>query len=99
MVSKDVRKQYKVTIGIECHVQFKTKSKLFSGADNDARDASPNTLVNHIDFGLPGALPVLNREAVRLACRAAFALVVSPRNSVSLTGNIIFIQIYRWGIR
>jgi len=73
------RGDYKVTIGIECHVQFKTKTKLFSGADNDAREAAPNTLVNHIDFGLPGALPVLNREAVRLACRAAFALGVAPQ--------------------
>lgn len=70
---------YTVTIGIECHVQFKTKSKLFSGADNDAREVAPNTLVNHIDFGLPGALPVLNREAVRLACRAAFALGSEPQ--------------------
>ncbi len=78
-VSEAVRKQYTVTIGIECHVQFKTKSKLFSGADNDAREAAPNTLVNHIDFGLPGSLPVLNREAVRLACRAAFALNSEPQ--------------------
>ncbi|HEY4160865.1 MAG TPA: Asp-tRNA(Asn)/Glu-tRNA(Gln) amidotransferase subunit GatB [Candidatus Saccharimonadales bacterium] len=79
MISEDVRKQYMVTIGIECHVQFKTKTKLFSGADNDAREAAPNTLVNHIDFGLPGSLPVLNREAVRLACRAAFALGSEPQ--------------------
>lgn len=79
MIAEDVRKQYRVTIGIECHVQFKTKTKLFSGADNDAREAAPNTLVNHIDFGLPGALPVLNREAVRLACKAAFALGTVPQ--------------------
>ncbi len=79
MISQDVRERYKVTIGIECHVQFKTKTKLFSGADNDAREAAPNTLVNHIDFGLPGALPVLNEEAVRLACRAAFALGTEPQ--------------------
>jgi aspartyl-tRNA(Asn)/glutamyl-tRNA(Gln) amidotransferase subunit B len=79
MVSEDIRAQYKVTIGIECHVQFKTRTKLFSGADNDAREAAPNTLVNHIDFGLPGALPVLNKEAVRLACRAAYALGTEPQ--------------------
>jgi aspartyl-tRNA(Asn)/glutamyl-tRNA(Gln) amidotransferase subunit B len=70
---------YTTTIGIECHVQLKTKTKLFSGADNDAREAPANTLVNHIDFGLPGALPVLNSEAVRLACRAAFALGTAPQ--------------------
>lgn len=79
MVSAEVRKLYTVTIGIECHVQFKTASKLFSGADNDARHAEPNTLVNHIDFGLPGGLPVLNEQAVRLACRAAFALNSVPQ--------------------
>lgn len=80
MITEDIRKQYQVTIGIECHVQLKTRTKLFSGADNDAREAAPNTLVNHIDFGLPGALPVLNREAVRLACRAAFALGTTPQH-------------------
>lgn len=79
MISEEIRKQYTVTIGIECHVQFKTKTKLFSGADNDAREAAPNTLVNHIDFGLPGGLPVLNKEAVRLACKAAFALGSEPQ--------------------
>ncbi|HSX06899.1 MAG TPA: Asp-tRNA(Asn)/Glu-tRNA(Gln) amidotransferase subunit GatB [Candidatus Saccharimonadia bacterium] len=79
MISDDARRAYTVTIGIECHVQFKTKTKLFSGADNDAREAAPNTLVNHIDFGLPGALPVLNEEAVHLACRAAFALNSEPQ--------------------
>ncbi len=79
MVSAETRKLYTVTIGIECHVQFKTKTKLFSGANNDAREAAPNTLVNHIDFGLPGGLPVLNEEAVRLACRAAFALGSVPQ--------------------
>lgn len=80
MISPEVRAKYKVTIGIECHVQFKTQSKLFSGAGNDAREAAPNTLVNHIDFGLPGALPVLNEEAINLACRAAFALGTEPQH-------------------
>jgi aspartyl-tRNA(Asn)/glutamyl-tRNA(Gln) amidotransferase subunit B len=79
MTQEEIRKSYTVTIGIECHVQFKTRTKLFSGADNDAREAAPNTLVNHIDFGLPGALPVLNREAVRLAVKAAFALGSEPQ--------------------
>ena len=79
MIDQKTRDQYKVTIGIECHVQLKTISKLFSGADNDAREAAPNTLVNHIDFGLPGALPVLNGEAVRLASKAAFALGTTPQ--------------------
>ena len=62
------------TIGIECHVQLKTKTKLFSGADNDARESEPNTKVSPICFGLPGTLPVLNREAIDLAIRAGIAL-------------------------
>lgn len=65
---------YEMTIGIECHVQLATKTKLFSSADNDARGAEPNTKVHPIDFGLPGMLPVLNREAVNLAIKAGKAL-------------------------
>lgn len=68
------RQKYIPTIGIECHVQLKTKTKLFSGANNDARDAEPNTMVSPICFGLPGTLPVLNREAVTLAVKAGLAL-------------------------
>ncbi|MEO7624604.1 MAG: Asp-tRNA(Asn)/Glu-tRNA(Gln) amidotransferase subunit GatB [Candidatus Saccharimonadales bacterium] len=78
MITDETRAQYTATIGIECHVQLKTKTKLFSAVGNDAREAPPNTLVSHIDFGLPGALPVLNREAVHLAVRAAFALGTEP---------------------
>ena len=70
--------KYLPTIGIECHVQLKTKTKLFSGAGNDARNAAPNTLVNHIDFGLPGALPVFNSAALKLAVKAAVALKTEP---------------------
>ena len=58
---------YHTTIGIECHVQLKTKTKLFAGVDNDARFAEPNTLISHIWLGMPGALPVLNRSAVDLS--------------------------------
>ena len=66
--------QYEMTIGIECHVQLKTKTKLFSRANNDARGQAPNTTINHIDWALPGMLPVLNKQAVVLATRAAKAL-------------------------
>jgi len=74
MVTDEQLAKYEMTIGIECHVQLATATKLFSGADNDARDQSPNSVVNPIDFGLPGMLPVLNREAVNLAIRAGKAL-------------------------
>ncbi len=66
--------QWQMTIGIECHVQLATESKLFSPADNDARDREPNSVVHPIDYGLPGMLPVLNKEAVTLTVRAAKAL-------------------------
>lgn len=66
--------KYTPTIGIECHVQLKTKTKLFAPVGNDAREAPPNTLISHICLGMPGALPVLNKEAVNLAIKAAKAL-------------------------
>jgi aspartyl-tRNA(Asn)/glutamyl-tRNA(Gln) amidotransferase subunit B len=65
---------YVPTIGIECHVQLKTKTKLFAPVDNDARNKAPNTTVSEICFGLPGTLPVLNKEAITLAIRAGLAL-------------------------
>lgn len=74
MISPEILDKYEMTIGIECHVQLATTSKLFSGADNDARDKDPNSAINPIDFGLPGMLPVLNRNAVRLAIKAGKAL-------------------------
>ncbi len=74
MASPETLDKYEMTIGIECHVQLATASKLFSGADNDARDKDPNTAISPIDFGLPGMLPVLNREAVTLAVKAGKAL-------------------------
>lgn len=74
MINASIFDQYEPTIGIECHVQLKTKTKLFSGADNDAREAAPNTTVSPLCFGLPGTLPVLNKEAVNLAIRAGVAL-------------------------
>jgi aspartyl-tRNA(Asn)/glutamyl-tRNA(Gln) amidotransferase subunit B len=78
-LSEELKKQYTPTIGIECHVQLKTKTKLFSAVGNDAREAKPNTLISHIDVGMPGALPVLNEAAIELASRAAFALNTKPQ--------------------
>lgn len=71
--------EYTATIGIECHVQLKTKTKLFSAVSNDSRSAAPNTLVSHVCLGMPGALPVLNKKAVELASRAAYALNSVPQ--------------------
>lgn len=71
---------WEMTIGIECHVQLATKTKLFSPADNDARDDAPNTKVHAIDFGLPGMLPILNRAALELAVKAGKALQAKVAN-------------------
>jgi aspartyl-tRNA(Asn)/glutamyl-tRNA(Gln) amidotransferase subunit B len=73
-VDENVLAKYEMTIGIESHVQLATVTKLFSPADNDARDKAPNTVVHPIDYGLPGMLPVLNRKAVDYAIKAAKAM-------------------------
>ncbi|MBR3257234.1 Asp-tRNA(Asn)/Glu-tRNA(Gln) amidotransferase subunit GatB [Candidatus Saccharibacteria bacterium] len=67
-------KKYQITIGIETHVQLKTKTKLFSEVDNDARGKEPNSCVSPVDYALPGMLPRLNEDAVKLAIRAGSAM-------------------------
>ena len=66
--------KYEITVGIECHVQLATKTKLFSEVDNDARGKEPNSCVSPVEYALPGMLPRLNREAVNMAVRAGLAL-------------------------
>ena len=83
IITEELRKKYVTTIGIECHVQLKTKTKLFAPVDNDARDAEPNTKVSVICLGMPGALPVLNQHAVELAIKAGKAL----NSKINLTSS------------
>ena len=66
--------KYFPTIGIECHVQLSTKTKLFSEVDNDARQKEPNSCVSPVDYALPGMLPRLNGEAINFAIRAGHAM-------------------------
>ena len=64
---------WETVIGLEVHVQLGTRTKMFCGCSTNFGDP-PNTNVCPVDLGLPGALPVPNAEAVRLAVRAALAL-------------------------
>lgn len=66
--------KYIPTIGIECHVQLATKTKLFSEVDNDAREKEPNSCVSPVDYALPGMLPRLNGEAIKFAILAGKAM-------------------------
>ncbi|MCR6702034.1 MAG: Asp-tRNA(Asn)/Glu-tRNA(Gln) amidotransferase subunit GatB [Dokdonella sp.] len=64
---------WQAVIGLEIHAQLATRSKLFSGA-SAAYGAEPNTQAAAIDVGLPGTLPVVNDEAVRLAVTLGLAI-------------------------
>ncbi len=64
---------WETVIGLEVHVQLKTRSKMFCACSTSFGDP-PNTNVCPVCLGLPGALPVINREAVRLGVVAALAL-------------------------
>jgi aspartyl-tRNA(Asn)/glutamyl-tRNA(Gln) amidotransferase subunit B len=65
--------EWESVIGLEIHAQLATKSKIFSGAST-AFGADPNTQACAVDLGLPGVLPVLNREAVTMAVRFGVAI-------------------------
>ena len=73
------RSDYTATIGIECHVQLKTKTKLFAAVRVAEFEDEPNTAISQICLGMPGALPVLNEAAVKMAARAAYALNTEPQ--------------------
>ncbi|UCD27269.1 MAG: Asp-tRNA(Asn)/Glu-tRNA(Gln) amidotransferase subunit GatB [Candidatus Bathyarchaeota archaeon] len=62
-------------IGLEIHAQLTSlKTKLFCGCSSNYRGHNPNTIVCPVCFGLPGALPVLNKKAVEFAVMSAIAL-------------------------
>ncbi len=64
---------YEMVVGLEVHAELATATKLFSASPNRFGD-DPNTNIDPVTLGLPGALPVLNRHAVELAMRIGLAL-------------------------
>ena len=64
---------WEIVIGLEVHAQLMTHSKIFSGAST-AYGAQPNTQACAVDVGLPGVLPVMNREAALMAARFGLAV-------------------------
>ena len=73
--------EWETVIGLEIHAQLATTSKIFSGAAT-AYGAAPNTQACAVDLGLPGVLPVLNKETVRMATKFGLAIgaTVAPRS-------------------
>jgi len=76
----------RLIIGMEIHVELATHTKMFSRSANVAHaahlDAPPNTLIDPVSVGLPGALPVPNRQAIELAIMVGLALrcAIAPRS-------------------
>jgi len=82
--------QWESVIGLEIHAQLATRSKIFSGAST-AFGAEPNTQACGVDLGLPGVLPVLNREAVVMAVRFGAAISAHiERRSVFARKNYFY---------
>ncbi len=80
-VAIETRSRYEAVIGLEVHVQLLTRSKIFCSCSTRFGDP-PNSNVCPVCLGLPGALPVLNRQAVTMAMKAAMALncAIHPRS-------------------
>ncbi len=70
---EELRKKYEVVIGLEVHAQLKTKSKIFA-CDSTEFGSEQNTHVSPITLGMPGVLPVLNKEVVNMGILTGLAL-------------------------
>lgn len=66
--------EYKPVIGLEVHIQLRTKSKMFSSSPNEPGVEQPNVNIDEVVTAQPGSLPVANPEAIRLAVKMGLAL-------------------------
>ena len=73
MVAQEIRDKYEVVIGLEVHAQLKTKTKIFA-PDETEFGAEPNSHISTITLGMPGVLPVLNKECVTMTILTGLAL-------------------------
>lgn len=80
---------YEMVVGLEVHVELATATKLFSASPNRFGD-EPNTNIDPVTLGLPGALPVLNRQAVELAMRLGLALNCRVQKSTFARKNYFY---------
>ena len=82
--------EWETVIGLEIHAQLATRSKIFSGSST-AYGATPNVQANLVDLGYPGVLPVLNREAARMAVRFGLAIGATiARRSIFARKNYFY---------
>lgn len=79
--------EYEAVIGLETHVRFKTKSKMWCSCPNEF-GSPPNTNVCPVCLGLPGSLPVANEEALRLTALAGYLLNCKAASCGGLTGKL-----------
>ena len=86
-------KQYETVIGLEVHIELATKTKIFCGCSTEFGGA-PNTHTCPVCTGMPGSLPVLNKQVVEYAMAIGLAT-----NCANLTVKIISIRITRRTIR
>ncbi len=80
---------YEMVVGLEVHVELATRTKLFSASPNRFGD-EPNTNIDPVTLGLPGALPVLNRQAVELAIRIGLSLNCTVQASTFARKNYFY---------
>lgn len=82
--------EWETVIGLEIHAQLATSSKIFSGAAT-AYGAEPNVQACAVDLGLPGVLPVINKEVIRMAIRFGLAIDANiPETSIFARKNYFY---------